>query len=80
MPIVGTFISEMTHRFNKFIYKAAKLLILAPSVLCSEKFKKNVNISPISEEYEEDLIKRDVVDQEHLLWQVVGSSFQGSAR
>ena len=59
----------MTHRFNKFICKAAKLLILAPSVSCSEKFKGNVYISPILEEYEEDLINRDVADQELLLWQ-----------
>ena len=59
----------MTHRFNKFNCKAAKLLILTPSVLCSEKFKENVDISPILEEYEEDLINRDVVDQELLLWQ-----------
>ena len=58
----------MTHRFNKFICKAAKLLILAPSVSCSKKFKENVDISPILEEYEEDLINRDVVDQELLLW------------
>ena len=28
MPIVDTFISEMTHRFDKFICKAAKLFIL----------------------------------------------------
>ena len=68
IPIVDTFISEMTHRFNKFICEAAKLLILAPSVLCSKKFKENVDISPILEEYEEDLINRDVVDQELLLW------------
>ena len=67
--IVDTFISEMTHRFNKFNCKAAKLLILTPSVLCSEKFKENVDISPIFEEYEEDLISRDVLDQELLLWQ-----------
>ena len=59
----------MTHRFNKFICEAAKLLILAPSVLCSEKFKENVDISPILEEYEEDLVNRDVVDQELLHWQ-----------
>ena len=59
----------MTHRFNKFICKAAKLLILAPSVLCCKKFKENVDISPILEEYEEDLINRDVVGQELLLWQ-----------
>ena len=36
-PIVDTFISEMTHRFNKFSCKEDKLLILTPSVLCSEK-------------------------------------------
>ena len=59
----------MTYRFNNFICKAAKLLILTTSVLCSEKFKENVDISPILEEYEEDLINRDVVDQELLLWQ-----------
>ena len=59
----------MTHRFNKFDCKAAKLLILTLSVLCSEKFKETVDISPIFEEYEEDLINRDVVDQELLLWQ-----------
>ena len=59
----------MTHRFNEFICKTAKLLIFAPSILCSEKFKENVDISPILEEYEEDLINRDVVDQELLLWQ-----------
>ena len=62
----------MTHRFNKFNCKAAKSLILTPSVLCSEKFKENVDISPTLDEEdlknEEDLIKRDVVDQEHLLW------------
>ena len=68
IPVVDTFISEMTHRFIKFNCKAAKLLILAPSVLCSEKFNKNVDISPILEEYEEDLINRDVADQELLLW------------
>ena len=61
IPIVDTFISEMTYRFNNFICKAAKLLILTPSVLCSEKFKENVDISPILEEYGEDLINRDVV-------------------
>ena len=44
-------------------------MILAPSVLCSEKFKENVDISPTLEEYEEDLINRDVVDQKLLLWQ-----------
>ena len=44
-------------------------MILTPSVLCSEKFKGNVGISPILEEYGEDLINRDVVDQELLLWQ-----------
>ena len=43
-------------------------MILTPSVLCSEKFKENVENSPILEEYEEDLINRDVVDQELLLW------------
>ena len=59
----------MTYRFNNFICKAAKLLILTTSVLCSEKFKENIDISPILEEYEEDLINRDVVDQELLLWQ-----------
>ena len=59
----------MTHGFNKFICKPAKLVILVPSVLCSEKFKENVDISPILEEYEEDLINRDVVGQELLLWQ-----------
>ena len=59
----------MTYRFNNFICKAAKLLILTTSVLCSEKFKENVDISPILEEYGEDLINRDVVDQELLLWQ-----------
>ena len=69
IPIVDTFISEMTYRFNNFICKAAKLLILTPSVLCSEKFKENVDISPILEEYGEDSINRDVVDQELLLWQ-----------
>ena len=58
----------MTYRFNNFICKAAKLLILTTSVLCSEKFKENVDISPILEEYGEDLINRDVVDQEPLLW------------
>ena len=62
----------MTHRFNKFNCKAAKSLILTPSVLCSEKFKENVDISPTLDEEdlknEGDLIKRDVVDQEHLLW------------
>ena len=59
----------MTHRFNEFICKTAKLLIFAPSILCSKKFKENVDISPILEEYEEDLINRDAVDQELLLWQ-----------
>ena len=49
IPIVDTFISEMTHCFNKFDCKAAKFLILAPSVLCSVKFKENVDISPILE-------------------------------
>ena len=44
-------------------------MILTTSVLCSEKFKENVDISPILEEYGEDLINRDVVDQELLLWQ-----------
>ena len=58
----------MTHRFNKFICEAAKLLILAPLVLCSEKFKENIDISAILEEYGEDLINRDVVDQELLPW------------
>ena len=57
IPIVDTFISEMTYRFNNFICKAAKLLILTPSVLCSKKFKENVNISPILEEYGEYLMK-----------------------
>ena len=47
-----------------FYCKASKLLILTPSVLCSEKFKENVDISPILEEYDEDLINRDVADQE----------------
>ena len=42
---------------------------MTASVLCSEKFKENVDISPILEEYEEDLINRDIVDQEFLLWQ-----------
>ena len=69
IPIVDTFISEMAHRFNKFNWKAAKLLILTPSVLCYVKFKENVDISSILEEYEEDLIDIDVVDQELLLWQ-----------
>ena len=59
----------MTHGFNKFICKPAKLVILVPSVLCSEKFKENVDISPILEECEENLINRDIVDQELLLWQ-----------
>ena len=31
-------------------------------------FEENVDISPILEEYEEDLINKDVVDQELLLW------------
>ena len=44
-------------------------MILTPSVLCSEKFKENVDMSPILEEYGEDLINKDVVDQEVLLWQ-----------
>ena len=43
-------------------------MILTPSVLCSVKFKENVDISSILEEYE-DLIDIDVVDQELLLWQ-----------
>ena len=60
----------MTYCFNSFICKAAKLLILTPSGLCSEKFKENVDISSILEEYVEDLINRDVVDQELLLWQL----------
>ena len=34
-----------------------------------KSFKKHVDISPILEEHEEDLINRDVVDQELLLWQ-----------
>ena len=76
IPIVDTLISEMTHRFNKFNCKAARLLILTPSVLWSEKFKENVDISQILEEYEEDLINRDST----LTTQVVGRSFQGSAR
>ena len=59
----------MTYRLNNFICKAAKLLILTPSVLCSKKFKENVDISPILEEYEEDLITKNVVDQKLLLWQ-----------
>ena len=50
IPIVDSFISEMTHLFNKFSCKAAKLLILTPSVLCLERFKENVDISPILEE------------------------------
>ena len=58
IPIVDTFISEMTYRFNNFICKPAKLLILTPSVLCFEKFKENADISPILKEYGEDLIKR----------------------
>ena len=69
IPIVDKFILEMTHRFNKFNCKAAKLLILTPSVLCPEKFKEIVYIFPILEEYEEDLMNRDVMDQELLLWQ-----------
>ena len=40
ISIVDTFISEMTCRFNNFICKAARLLILTPSVLCSKKFKR----------------------------------------
>ena len=44
-------------------------MILAPLVLCSEKFKENIDISAILEEYGEDLINRDVVDQELLPWQ-----------
>ena len=59
----------MTHGFSNFSCKAAKLLILRPPVLCSEKFKENVDISPILDEYEEDLINRDDVDEELLLWQ-----------
>ena len=54
----------MTHCFKKCICKAAKLLVLTPPVLCPEKFKENVDISPILEEYKEDLINRDVEDQE----------------
>ena len=67
-PIIDSFISEMTSRFNKFNCKADKLLILAPSVLYSEKRRRNVDISPILEEYEEDLISRDVVDETFLPW------------
>ena len=59
----------MKYRFNNFTCKAAKLLVLTPSVLCSEKFKENVDIFPIFEEYGEHLINKDVVDQELLLWQ-----------
>ena len=59
----------MTCRFNICICKEAKLLILTSSVLYSKKFKENVDISPILEEYGEDSINRDVVDQELLLWQ-----------
>ena len=44
-------------------------MILKPSVLCSDKFKENVDILSIFEEYEEDFINRDVVDQQFLLWQ-----------
>ena len=44
-------------------------MILTPSVLCYVKFKENVDISSILEEYEEDLIDIDAVDQELLLWQ-----------
>ena len=44
-------------------------MILTPSVLCYVKFKENVDNSSILEEYEEDLIDIDVVDQERLLWQ-----------
>ena len=44
-------------------------MILTSSVSCSKKFKENVDISTILEEYEDDLINRDVVDQESLLWQ-----------
>ena len=61
IPIVDIFISGMTYHFNKFNCKAAKLLILEPSVLCSENFQENVVISKILE-YEEDLINVDVVD------------------
>ena len=66
---INTFISKMAHCFNKFICKEAKLLILTQTVLCSEKFKENDVIFPILEEYEEDLISRDGVEQELLLWQ-----------
>ena len=69
IPIVDTFTSETTHCFNKFNCKAVKLLILIPPILCCEKFKENVDISPILEDYEEELIKRDVVDQALPLWQ-----------
>ena len=41
IPIVESFISEMPHPFNKFNCKAAKLLILTPSVLCLERFNEN---------------------------------------
>ena len=44
-------------------------MILKPSVLCSEKFKENVDILSILREYEEDFTNRDVVDQQLLLWQ-----------
>ena len=46
-----------------------ELLILTSSVLCFEKCKENVDISTILEEDEDDLINRDIMDQESLLWQ-----------
>ena len=56
IPIVDTFISEVTYCFKNLICKAAELLILTPSGLCFKKFKENVDISPILQEYGEDLI------------------------
>ena len=42
---------------------------MTPSVLCSEMFKDNVDISLVLEEHREDLRNRVVADQELLLWQ-----------
>ena len=67
--IVGSIISEITHSFDKFYSKVVELLILTSSVLCFEKCKENVDISTILEEDEDDLINRDIMDQESLLWQ-----------
>ena len=67
--VVDPFISEMAHRFNNLNCKAAKLLILTQSILRSGKIRKNVDISTILEEREDDLINRGVLGHKLLFSQ-----------